>query len=53
MSRTKLPNNYYDGRTARKTGIEKSCNPHQGMTKSWSWWLAGWNDADMEIRNGI
>lgn len=39
---------YAKGRWARANGRQKECNPHPHMTSKWAWWLAGWNDRDME-----
>lgn len=43
------PAAYYDGKGQRKNNNEKSANPFTRMTSSWSWWMAGWNDADIEL----
>lgn len=52
MSRTTdytLPLPYYSGRASREAKTSK--NPPAHLT--WSerhWWLAGWNDKDMEMQ---
>ena len=43
-----LPPPYYMGRKARTENKPKSYPPHYGMTMR-HWWLAGWNDCDMEL----
>ncbi len=40
---------YTKGRKARFEEVSKSDNPYREMTNMWSWWVAGWNDADIKI----
>lgn len=42
---------YEAGAAARAKNIHKNNNPHAYMTSRWAWWLAGWNDTDMELRD--
>lgn len=42
---------YGEGKQNRESGAGKAANPWPYMTEAWSWWLAGWNDRDMEIGN--
>lgn len=42
---------YMEGKIARSSGKGQSANPWSYLTTAWSWWLAGWNDRDMEIGN--
>lgn len=42
---------YAEGRKSRASSAGKNANPWPHMTEAWSWWLAGWNDQDMEIGN--
>lgn len=43
-----LPPPYYMGRAARNKDEPKSAPPNFGTTMR-HWWLAGWNDRDMEL----
>ncbi len=43
-----LPKAYYDGREARSTNQQKAA-PSYLSTEGKHWWLAGWNDRDMEL----
>lgn len=43
------PRIYYDGREFRRNGASKMANPFNPYTFHGSWWLAGFNDMDMEI----
>lgn len=49
MSRHQPPPSYYSGRDTRNKDNEKSANPFTHMTSNWSWWMAGWNDADIAL----
>lgn len=40
---------YYDGRDCRQRGGGKLANPFSAISISGSWWLAGFNDMDMEL----
>lgn len=40
---------YLVGRNARDMGREKAACPYSHMTCDGSWWLAGWNDRDIEV----
>lgn len=46
-----MRNTYCEGCSERQSGRGKTANPWPYMTEAWSWWLAGWNDRDMEIGN--
>lgn len=39
---------YYDGRIARQKGKPK-VSPFSSISADHFWWLAGWNDRDMEL----
>lgn len=39
---------YLAGRTARQKRVHKNNCPHPWATQIWAWWLAGWNDEDIE-----
>ncbi|WP_225773244.1 hypothetical protein [Pseudomonas sp. Marseille-Q5115] len=47
-----IPDAYYEGRTGRWHGASKLACPFSPMSIKGSWWLGGWNDADMEAMNG-
>lgn len=40
---------YEQGRAARASCASKLANPYTTYSKLWAWWMAGWNDQDMEI----
>ena len=40
---------YAEGKESRSLENGKAANPWPYMTEAWAWWLAGWNDRDMEI----
>jgi len=44
-----MSTSYRRGKKARDDGASKLANPYQPFTSLWAWWLAGWNDRDMEI----
>ncbi|MFV3292758.1 hypothetical protein ACNFBR_29040 [Pseudomonas sp. NY11955] len=43
------PSVYYDGRECRRSGGSKLASPFASHTFHGSWFLAGWNDMDIEI----
>lgn len=43
------PSVYYLGRECRRNGGGKMVNPFASHTFHGSWFLAGWNDMDLEI----
>jgi hypothetical protein len=43
------PTMYYLGRECRRNGGGKLPNPFAPTTVNGSWFLAGWNDMDMEL----
>ncbi len=43
------PSVYYLGRECRRNGGGKLANPFTPNTIHGSWFLAGWNDMDMEL----
>lgn len=43
-----LPKEYHSGRAARLAGMPKIAPATIGTIEMRHWWLAGWNDADME-----
>lgn len=47
---SQLPPSYYNGREARKA--RRPCLPPHGFCASRFWWVAGWNDRDMELNRG-
>ncbi len=47
--RAEHPTIYYDGRRCRKDGGSKLANPFGPHTHHGAWFLAGWNDMDIEI----
>jgi hypothetical protein len=49
MSNQQLPGAYYDGKSERRRNQAKDTVPHKPMTRLWAWWLAGWNDCDIEL----
>ncbi|MDD0977099.1 hypothetical protein [Pseudomonas fontis] len=44
-----IPPIYYDGRECRHHGSGKLANPFSAISIKGSWWLAGFNDMDMEL----
>ncbi|WP_420825800.1 ribosome modulation factor [Pseudomonas typographi] len=40
---------YYNGRAARRQNTSKLACPFTPVTYLGSWWLAGWNDMDIEL----
>lgn len=46
--RIQLPHSYYHGRKARIDAQRKVAPGHYSFEQA-HWWLAGWNDADMEL----
>lgn len=44
-----LPLAYRRGCIARKQGDIRSSCPHPGLSTDRTWWLAGWNDTDLEM----
>lgn len=40
---------YEQGKAARDGQASKLANPYTTYGAMWAWWLAGWNDRDMEI----
>lgn len=43
------PSVYYDGRDCRRNGGSKMANQFAPHTFHGSWFLAGWNDMNLEI----
>ena len=43
------PSVYYDGRQCRRNGASKLAIPFNPTTFHGAWFLAGWNDMDLEI----
>lgn len=43
------PSVYYDGRQCRRKGASKLASPFNPATFHGAWFLAGWNDMDLEI----
>lgn len=48
MKRMQLPGAYHYGHIARENGKPKTASPYPALSKLWAWWVAGWNDADIE-----
>ena len=48
MSDETYPKAYFDGRNARETDRPKHA-PAWLSRQGRSWWLAGWNDRDIEL----
>lgn len=46
----RLPDVYYQGRKARDQFMCCKSPPGLGMERK-HWWMAGWNDRDMELRS--
>lgn len=46
-----MNNWYHQGRRAHQEGHGKQFNPYARRSKQASWWLAGWNDRDIEVKN--
>lgn len=44
-----IPSVYYLGRECRRNGGTKLANPFSPISYHGSWWLAGFNDSDLEI----
>lgn len=47
--RDDIPQVYYDGRECRQRGSNKLANPFSAISIKGAWWLAGFNDMDMEL----
>ena len=47
--RTAHPGSYHLGRTQRQARAAKLACPYPFLSSDWAWWLAGWNDMDIEI----
>ncbi|WP_280041177.1 hypothetical protein [Pseudomonas sp. Hg5Tf] len=47
--RSDIPDDYYDGRECRQNGGGKLANPFSAISIKGAWWLAGFNDMDMEL----
>lgn len=43
------PEAYQKGQVARTRSRAKKACPYEAYTQNWSWWMAGWNDQDMEV----
>jgi ribosome modulation factor len=50
--RCDIPDVYFEGRAERVRGAGKLACPYSHISVKGSWWLGGWNDADMEGLNG-
>lgn len=48
--RLEHPTAYYQGRADRQAGRCRLSQPYGHLTVDCGWWLAGWNDKDMEIQ---
>ena len=48
----RLPTAYYQGRLSREKDMAKASDPYRAMTARWAWWLAGYNDMDIELSKG-
>jgi len=46
----RTPPAYYQGRADRQAGRCRLSQPYGHLTVDCGWWLAGWNDKDMEIQ---
>lgn len=44
----RMPTPYRRGMQAREQMKAKAVNPYTAFSREWAWWLAGWNDRDME-----
>lgn len=44
----RMPTPYRRGIKAREDMKAKAVNPYKLFSCEWAWWLAGWNDRDME-----
>lgn len=44
----RMPTPYRRGIKARDDMKTKAVNPYKLFSCEWAWWLAGWNDRDME-----
>lgn len=42
---------YGQGKRARELHEPKDTNPYARNSPAASWWLAGWNDTDIEAKN--
>ncbi|MNJ29699.1 hypothetical protein D3C77_242740 [compost metagenome] len=50
MSRRRdIPDDYYSGRECRQHGGAKLANPFSAISIEGAWWLAGFNDMDLEL----
>lgn len=45
------PGHYNKGKRAREMDQSKDANPYARSSPASSWWLAGWNDTDIEVKN--
>jgi len=43
------PSAYQWGRDEREASVAKCACPYPYLSPNWAWWLAGWNDKDIEI----
>lgn len=41
---------YGEGQRARAKDEPKDTNPYARNSSAASWWLAGWNDTDIEVK---
>jgi ribosome modulation factor len=48
--RLEHPAAYYQGHADRQAGRCRLSQPYGHLTVDCGWWLAGWNDKDMEIQ---
>lgn len=44
----RMPSPYNEGAHARALCLRKCDNPYARKSSAASWWLAGWNDKDIE-----
>lgn len=42
---------YCQGQRARQMHEQKDTNPYARNSPAAAWWLAGWNDTDIEAKN--
>jgi ribosome modulation factor len=47
--REDIPPAYYDGRSCRQNHSSKLACPYTAVSVKGGWFLAGWNDMDMEL----
>lgn len=48
--RERQPVFYCQGKRARQLHEAKDTNPYARNSPAASWWLAGWNDTDIEVK---